>query len=214
MPGPLPTVTIRPAVPEDLDAVTSLLTGVFAADPLMSAITAAAPDPYAALDHLHRVELSTHYLDPQAPAVVDLAVDAKDRILGTALWDAPRQETGTNRPLPDPEELPEGLDLEVLGDAWELIRLDAALCESASPRDPHWYLYMIAVAPTARGTGTGSALLRHGLERVDADHAVAHLEATTRAAARLYTRHGFEDAATLRPPADMPNYWTMTRPAR
>ena len=73
---------------------------------------------------------------------------------------------------------------------------------------------MIAVAPTARGTGTGSALLRHGLERVDADHAVAHLEATTRAAARLYTRHGFEDATTLRPPADMPDYWAMTRPAR
>ena len=214
MPGPLPTVTIRPAVPEDLDAVTSLLTGVFAADPLMSAITAAAPDPYAALDHLHRVELSTHYLDPQAPAVVDLAVDAEDRILGTALWDAPRQETGTNRPLPDPEELPEGLDLEVLGDAWELIRLDAALCESASPRDPHWYLYMIAVAPGARDTGTGAALLRRGLERVDAQGTVAHLEATTRRAASFYGRHGFVDSAILNSEGRLPDYWAMTRPKR
>ena len=213
MPGPLPTVTIRPAVPEDLDAVTSLLTGVFAADPLMSAITAAAPDPYAALDHLHRVELSTHYLDPQAPAVVDLAVDAEDRILGTALWDAPRRETGTNRPLPDPEELPEGLDLEVLGDAWELIRLDAALCESASPRDPHWYLYMIAVAPEARGTGTGSALLRHGLERVDADGVPAHLESTSPGSRRLYERLGFEQVAVLDAPPLPSAYWAMTRPA-
>ena len=46
---------IRTAGPEDLEAVADLLTDVFLPDPLMSAIVAAAPDPRAALDHLHRV---------------------------------------------------------------------------------------------------------------------------------------------------------------
>ena len=45
---------LRPATPTDLDAVAGLLTSVFIQDPLMSAIVAPAPDPRAALDHLHR----------------------------------------------------------------------------------------------------------------------------------------------------------------
>ena len=209
---------LRAAGPGDLDAAVDLLTGVFLDDPLMSAIAAAAPEPRAALGHLHRVELAAHYLaaDPAARADsrVDLAVDAAGGApLGVALWDAPSSADVVG-PLGPGNEPPPGLDLDLLGGAWELCLADAAQCEAHRSAEPHWYLYMIADAPTARGTGTGSALLRHGLERVDADHAVAHLEATTRAAARLYTRHGFEDATTLRPPADMPNYWAMTRPAR
>ena len=53
---------LRAAGPGDLDAVVDLLTGVFLDDPLMSAIAAAAPEPRAALGHLHRVELAAHYL--------------------------------------------------------------------------------------------------------------------------------------------------------
>ena len=73
---------LRADGPGDLDAVVDLLTKVFLDDPLMSAIAAAAPEPRAALGHLHRVELAAHYLaaDPAARADsrVDLAVDAAD----------------------------------------------------------------------------------------------------------------------------------------
>ena len=72
---------------------------------------------------------------------------------------------------------------------------------------------MIAVAPEARGTGTGSALLRHGLERVDADGVPAHLESTSPGSRRLYERLGFEQVAVLDAPPLPSAYWAMTRPA-
>ena len=109
--------------------------------------------------------------------------------------------------------LPPGLDLGLLGGAWELCLLNNRTCEAHRPPTPHWYLYMIAVAPEARGTGTGSALLRHGLERVDADGVPAHLESTSPGSRRLYERLGFEQVAVLDAPPLPSAYWAMTRPA-
>ena len=71
---------------------------------------------------------------------------------------------------------------------------------------------MIAVVPLARGMGTGSTLLRRGLDRVDADGMAAHLESTTPGSRRLYERLGFKRVAVLDAPP-LPAYWAMTRPA-
>ncbi|WP_172192326.1 GNAT family N-acetyltransferase [Actinomyces faecalis] len=210
---------IRPATPDDLDAVAWLLTEVFAQDPLMSAIVAPAPDPRAALDHLHHVELASHYLsadpDRRLGARVDLAVEGEgeaERLVGTMLWDPPADGDPAG-PLGPGQEPPEGLDLSLLGGAWDLVLLDGAQCEAQRPTEPHWYAYMIAVLPQARGTGTGTALLRHGLERVDADGLPAHLESTTPASRRLYERLGYREVAELSTPP-LPTYWAMTRPAQ
>lgn len=205
----MPSPHLRPAEATDLDAVCDLLTDVFLVDPLMSAIAGVAPDPRAALEHLHRVELSATYLNPEySGAMVDLAVDDAGHLIGVALWDAPAGPFGPH------DETPARLDLNLLGEAWELCLLDGAMCEAKRPQEPHWYLYMIAVAPHARGTGTGAALLRRGLERVDADVTAAHLEATTRRAASFYERHGFVDSAILNSEGRLPTYWAMTRPKR
>ena len=208
---------LRAAGPDDLDAVVDLLTGVFLDDPLMSAIAAAAPEPRAALGHLHRVELAAHYLaaDPAARADsrVDLAVDAASgEPLGVALWDAP-SSTDVVGPLGPGSEPPPGLDLDLLGGAWELCLADAAQCEAHRPAEPHWYLYMVAVAPAARGRGIGGRLLGHGLKRVDAEGLPAHLESTTPGSRRLYERFGFRQVAELAG-SGLPVYWAMTRPAR
>lgn len=208
---------LRAAGPDDLDAVVDLLTGVFLDDPLMSAIAAAAPDPRAALGHLHRVELAAHYLaaDPAARADsrVDLAVDTTSgEPLGVALWDAP-SSTDVVGPLGPGNEPPPGLDLNLLGGAWELCLADAAQCEAHRPAEPHWYLYMVAVAPAARGRGIGGRLLGHGLKRVDAEGLPAHLESTTPGSHRLYERFGFRQVAELAG-SGLPVYWAMTRPAR
>ena len=208
---------LRAAGPGDLDAVVDLLTGVFLDDPLMSAIAAAAPEPRAALGHLHRVELAAHYLaaDPAARADsrVDLAVDAASgEPLGVALWDAP-SSTDVVGPLGPGSEPPPGLDLDLLGGAWELCLADAAQCEAHRPAEPHWYLYMVAVAPAARGRGIGGRLLGHGLKRVDAEGLPAHLESTTPGSRRLYERFGFRQVAELAG-SGLPVYWAMTRPAR
>ena len=208
---------LRAAGPGDLDAVVDLLTGVFLDDPLMSAIAAAAPEPRAALGHLHRVELAAHYLaaDPavRADSRVDLAVDAAGGDpLGVALWDAP-SSTDVVGPLGPGNEPPPGLDLDLLGGAWELCLADAAQCEAHRPAEPHWYLYMVAVAPAARGRGIGGRLLGHGLKRVDAEGLPAHLESTTPGSRRLYERFGFRQVAELAG-SGLPVYWAMTRPAR
>lgn len=208
---------LRAAGPGDLDAVVDLLTGVFLDDPLMSAIAAAAPEPRAALGHLHRVELAAHYLaaDPAARADsrVDLAVDAAGGApLGVALWDAPSSADVVG-PLGPGNEPPPGLDLDLLGGAWELCLADAAQCEAHRPAEPHWYLYMVAVAPAARGRGIGGQLLGHGLKRVDAEGLPAHLESTTPGSRRLYERFGFRQVAELAG-SGLPVYWAMTRPAR
>ena len=208
---------LRAAGPDDLDAVVDLLTGVFLDDPLMSAIAAAAPAPRAALGHLHRVELAAHYLaaDPavRADSRVDLAVDATSgEPLGVALWDAP-SSTDVVGPLGPGNEPPPGLDLDLLGGAWELCLADAAQCEAHRPAEPHWYLYMVAVAPAARGRGIGGRLLGHGLRRVDAEGLPAHLESTTPGSRRLYERFGFQQVAELAG-SGLPVYWAMTRPAR
>ena len=208
---------LRAAGPGDLDAVVDLLTGVFLDDPLMSAIAAAAPEPRAALGHLHQVELAAHYLaaDPavRADSRVDLAVDAASGDpLGVALWDAP-SSTDVVGPLGPGNEPPPGLDLDLLGGAWELCLADAAQCEAHRPAEPHWYLYMVAVAPAARGRGIGGRLLGHGLKRVDAEGLPAHLESTTPGSRRLYERFGFRQVAELAG-SGLPVYWAMTRPAR
>ena len=208
---------LRAAGPGDLDAVVDLLTGVFLDDPLMSAIAAAAPEPRAALGPLHRVELAAHYLaaDPTARADsrVDLAVDAASGDpLGVALWDAP-SSTDVVGPLGPGNEPPPGLDLDLLSGAWELCLADAAQCEAHRPAEPHWYLYMVAVAPAARGRGIGGRLLGHGLKRVDAEGLPAHLESTTPGSRRLYERFGFRQVAELAG-SGLPVYWAMTRPAR
>ena len=116
-------------------------------------------------------------------------------------------------PLGPGGALPPGLDPALLGGAWDLCLLDGELCEAHRPAVPHWYLSMVAVVPAARGTGTGSALLRRGLERVDADDAPAHLESTSPGSRRLYERLGFERVAVIEAPP-LPRYWAMTRPAR
>ena len=62
--------SIRAGVTEDIDDVADLLTEVFLADPLMSAIAAAAPAARPALDHLHHLELADTAPRTIAPAIL------------------------------------------------------------------------------------------------------------------------------------------------
>jgi len=60
------------------------------------------------------------------------------------------------------------------------------------PTEPHWYLPMIGVDPSEQGRGCGSAVLRKGLVRCDADGLPAYLEATSLRSLSLYERFGFK----------------------
>ena len=60
------------------------------------------------------------------------------------------------------------------------------------PSGPHWYLPLIGVDPSEQGRGCGSALLRRGLARCDADGIPAYLESTNQRNVPLYERFGFK----------------------
>lgn len=76
---------------------------------------------------------------------------------------------------------------------------------AAHPEEPHWHLAFIGVDPTRRGKGTGAALLRHALARIDEQHLHSYLESSNPANLSLYERHGFEVVSEVRvggsPPA-------------
>ena len=89
------------------------------------------------------------------------------------------------------------------GDLERLGVLDDAM-RASHPEGSHWYLGLLATEPPLRGRGAGAALLRHSLERVDADHLPAYLESTNPRNVPLYERHGFEVTGTIDLPGGPP----------
>ena len=81
------------------------------------------------------------------------------------------------------------------------------------PKEPHWYLILLAVDPPWQRRGAGSMLVEHGLAFADAAGVGAYLETQKEENLAYYRRFGFELVDTLRPlPGGLP-YYTMWRPA-
>ena len=85
--------------------------------------------------------------------------------------------------------------------------------DAAHPRFAHWYLPWLAVRPERQGAGLGAALLREGLERVDADGLPAYLETPNPRTIPLYGRHGFAVTAVAQA-GECPPVTCMLRTAR
>jgi ribosomal protein S18 acetylase RimI-like enzyme len=65
------------------------------------------------------------------------------------------------------------------------------------PREPHWYLPLIGVAPSYQGRGYGSELMQHALLQCDRARRPAYLESSNVRNIPLYQRHGFEILGTI-----------------
>ena len=81
------------------------------------------------------------------------------------------------------------------------------------PHDPHWYLAVVGADPSRQGQGLGSALIKEGLRRCDADGTIAYLESSNPKNVPLYERHGFEVIGVVQPD-DYPPLYPMLRAAR
>ena len=81
------------------------------------------------------------------------------------------------------------------------------------PREHHFYLDAIGVAPEAQGKGYGSALLAHTLAIADSSGLPAYLESTKPRNNILYERHGFRVIAEAPLPGGGPPIWYMLRPS-
>lgn len=64
--------------------------------------------------------------------------------------------------------------------------------EENHPKEPHWYLSLLATHPEHRGRGAGMALVADRLVKLDAAHEAAFLESTNPGNVARYQRAGFD----------------------
>ena len=168
---------IKTADASDQASLAAVLALAFSSDP---GARWAWPDPQ---------QLLTHF-----PAFVQAFAGAAfskgtayyvDGYAGAALWLPPDAS-------PDEEALSDVLQssaseqtLADLGAVFEQMM-------SYHPDEPHWYLPLIGVDPFQQGKGLGSALMRHALERCDAEGKLAYLESSNPKNVPFYEKHGFE----------------------
>jgi GNAT superfamily N-acetyltransferase len=117
---------------------------------------------------------------------------------------------------PDPE--PPGEDVLPPEDSWALFTpevqarfeiLGQALQE-AHPKEPHWYLGVLATVPEQQGRGFGARTVRPVLEICDRDGIPSHLESSNARNLPFYFRHGWAQSGELRLP-DGPSLFPMWR---
>jgi hypothetical protein len=88
------------------------------------------------------------------------------------------------------------------------------LMEDNHPEEPHWYLMLIGTDPTVRGGGFGQTLMHSRLDRCDAEHAPAYLEASKPDLVPYYSRFGFEVTGEIKLPDGGPSMFPMWRAPR
>lgn len=198
--------TIRQATDEDLHDVTSALASAFAHDPLFQWMSGVDPDhsiePKLKIlfGAMARVELSTSN---------HLVFTTGDHA-GAAIWKHPndwKMSTGTMfRVLP--------AMLRALGT--KTPRMIGALnaIEKVHPTEEHYFLEAIGTHEDLQGTGIGSGLIRHMLDRCDTEGLPAYLESSNPRNVPFYARHGFEVTGEIDVGKDAPTVTAMWRTPR
>ena len=79
------------------------------------------------------------------------------------------------------------------------------------PKEPHWYLPLIAADPNWIGRGLGSLLMKHALRRCDQEGVPAYLESSNPKNISLYQRHGFRIVGEIQH-GSSPTLTPMLRP--
>ncbi len=80
------------------------------------------------------------------------------------------------------------------------------------PREPHWYLPLVAADPNWIGQGLGSLLMKHALRRCDEEGVAAYLESSNPRNISFYERHGFKIVGKIQS-GSSPVLTPMLRPA-
>ena len=125
---------------------------------------------------------------------------------GAALWLPPGVDPDAETLTRHFRQTTPHLDPDELGGIFEAM-------ERYRPKEPHWYLAMIGVDPSAQGRGLGSALMRHGLAATDRDRRPAYLESSNPRNIPLYERHGFVVMGRIQK-GSSPTLFPMLRRAR
>lgn len=111
--------------------------------------------------------------------------DITDGARAAALWLPPGVE-------PDDAEMGAVMEGTLRPDIAEDIAAVLKGMAEYHPREPHWYLPLIAADPNWVGQGLGALLLKHALRRSDEQGVAAYLESSNPRNISFYQRHGFQ----------------------
>jgi ribosomal protein S18 acetylase RimI-like enzyme len=194
--------SVRRAEAADLRVVSDVLTDAFAHDPLVR---------WLFPEESERARLQARFYRPLI-AHPDGEAYLVGRAEGASVWLTLAAGQAAPEEHPDASEADQ---ISVFGEnGARLQALGQALAERHPHDEPHLYLPCMGVVSGRQGGGLGSALLRHRLERADADGIAAYLEASSPRSRALYQRYGFEDLGEPVRLADSPLLWPMWRRPR
>lgn len=136
----------------------------------------------------------------------------KDNFKGVAVWLPPGKYPTNNLRflLSLMHAFPPKLRFKRLG---QLISLFSTI-EEHHQQDipqPHWYLFMLGIAPNYQRQGIGSLLLQPILKQANQENLPCYLETSTEGGVRFYQRLGFEVVRSGNFPAANLQYWTLIR---
>jgi ribosomal protein S18 acetylase RimI-like enzyme len=205
---PLPGLRVGSLRAGQLPAVGALFAGSHADYPPFRHLF---PDP-ARRSAVLRAFFTATVRDAFAFGAVNAATGADGRLLGVAIWLPPGAfPWSAGRKLRSVPML-----LSVLRTAPRgfpgFARLGAN-AERLHPRDRHWNLEAMGIAPAAQGQGIGSRLLAPGLCRADSQRLACYLTTARAENLKFYRRFGFEvEAEALQLVPGGPTHWAMRRP--
>jgi ribosomal protein S18 acetylase RimI-like enzyme len=196
---------IRPAVPEDADAVGDVLADAFVDYP-WTAWALGETDRRARLAALYRLEAGL----VGAEAGTTWLAEDDGLVVAAATWVRPDAEP----PSPSTAELLARDVPALLGARAEVLAAAEAATSGLQPSGLAWFLACVGTRPAWRGRGLAAALVRAGLIEVDRRALPAALETSSEENVRLYRRLGFDVVAEVDPPHGAPHVWVMHRSAQ
>ena len=176
---------VRAADPSEVDTVIGILVEAFQDDPMSRWVF---PDDERRRTVSHPAFFGAVLEAGFATGHVDVTEDHTAAVI----W-LPASE-GDDEPI-------DGLDPAEADRLGVLLGIMAGL----EPAGPLWHAQFIGVRPGHQGRGVGGRLLRHGLDRADAESVPTYLEASSPDSTRLYRRLGFRDhGPAFHPPGGPP----------
>jgi GNAT superfamily N-acetyltransferase len=137
-------------------------------------------------------------------------VFADENDLGVAIWKAP---TKWKMPTGDMLRAMPSM-LRAFGTkAPRMIGAISAI-EKVHPKEEHYYLEALGTRQDMQSKGVGSAVIRHMLDRCDAEGMPAYLESSNVRNVPFYARHGFETTGEIAVGKGAPTVTAMWREPR
>ena len=199
-----PAGEIRRAVPQDAEPLADALARAFSDDPGFSHVL---PDDRDRTERL-RIFFETELRSVALPRGL---VWTTEEVIGAAVWAPPDAwRVPLTATVRDGPQMMRAFGRRLPLALWSRLRMD-----SRHPKRPsHWYLAVMGVAPEWQGRGLGTALMRPGLEEIDAAALPAYLESSTPRSRALYERHGFAVTGEMNVAMGGPPIWLMWRDAQ